>query len=233
MLNKHKYQHIFFDLDHTLWDFETNSAQTMRLLYDFFQLNQKNIDKQKFTERYSYHNFTLWEKLEKGLITRVEVRVNRFLFTLQEFEIDDFELAKKMSDKYLEILPTQTILFDGAIDLLQHLQPTYQLHIITNGFMEVQYKKLANAKLDKYFTKIITSEEAQANKPEKKIFDFAFQLSGANANNSLMIGDNPFADMQGALNVGMDNVLFNTMRYKHEVPITLEINSLKELMEWL
>jgi len=233
MLHSEKYQHLFFDLDHTLWDFEANSAQTMFQIYDFFQFADKNIDKQLFQKRYSYHNFTLWEQLEKGLITRAEVRVNRFLFTLQEFGINDFELAKKMGDVYLQILPTQTLLFDGAMELIEHVHPKYQLHIITNGFVEVQYKKLANCGLDKFFTKIITSEEAEANKPEKKIFDFAFKLSGANASNSLMIGDNPFADMQGALNAGMDRVLFNTMQYKHDVPITVEIKSLRELMKWL
>ncbi len=233
MLNKEKYEHLFFDLDHTLWDFEANSAQTMFQIYDNFHFTDKNIDKELFKKHYSYHNRTLWEQLEKGLISRAEVRVNRFLFTLQEFDIHDFELAKQLSDEYLKILPTQTLLFDGAMDLIQHIHQKYQLHIITNGFVEVQYKKLANCGLDKYFKEIITSEESGANKPEKKIFDVAFQRSGANANNSLMIGDNPFADMQGALNAGMDRVLFNTLEYEHHVPVTMEIKSLRELIQLL
>lgn len=233
MLDKTKYKHLFFDLDHTLWDFEANSAQTMYQLYEQFHFTTKKIDKELFKQHYSYHNRTLWEQLEKGLITRAEVRVNRFLFTLREFDIHDFELAKALSDEYLKILPTQTLLFDGAIELLEHVFPNYQLHIITNGFVEVQYKKLHNCGLEKYFREIVTSEETEATKPEAKIFEAAFKRSGGNAFNSLMIGDNPFADMKGALNVSMDRVLFNTLGYEHNVPVTLEIKSLRELMNWL
>jgi putative hydrolase of the HAD superfamily len=228
-----KYQHIFFDLDHTIWDFETNSALALQVLMTKFNFDELGFDRDKFIARYSYHNSKLWEQLEKGLITRAEVKVNRFLFTLNEFNCTDFVLAKAMDTEYLRLLPLENNLFDGAIEVLEYLQPKYKLHIITNGFLEVQKQKLKNSKLEKYFCQLITSEEANANKPNIEIFNFAFARTHANANISLMIGDNPFADMQGALNVGMDRILFNTMQHKHQVEVTKEIKSLNELIQFL
>ncbi|MEN9521675.1 MAG: hypothetical protein RL065_52, partial [Bacteroidota bacterium] len=145
----------------------------------------------------------------------------------------DFNLAKSLDAEYLKILPLQTKLFDDAIDVLEYLFPKYQMHIITNGFLEVQTKKLKNSNLQKYFCELITSEEANANKPQIEIFDFAFGKTKATSLNSVMIGDNPFADMQGALNVGMDRILFNTNNHEHDINITTEIKSLKELMQLL
>jgi putative hydrolase of the HAD superfamily len=231
MINPKKYEHIFFDLDHTLWDFETNSAITLKIIFDDFELESKKINFSEFKNRYSFHNFNLWEQLERGFITRAEVRVNRFVFTLKEFGIEDFELCKHLSDKYLEVLPEQKKLFDGANEVVELLSKKYQLHIITNGFKQVQHKKLNNCGLKNYFKTITTSEEAEANKPHQKIFDHAFMLSKAKPDNSLMIGDNPFADMSGAINAGMDCILFNTMQYKHDVKVNLEINSLRDLLK--
>ncbi|MEY4875647.1 MAG: hypothetical protein RL708_796 [Bacteroidota bacterium] len=232
MLNN-KYTHLFFDLDHTLWDFEANSAIALNEVMHQFKFDEKGIDKNKFIKLYSQYNAQLWSQLEKGLITRAEVKVNRFLFTLNEFEINDFDLAKALDNVYLKILPLQTKLFDDAIEVLDFLLPKYQMHIITNGFLEVQTKKLKNSNLQKYFCEIITSEEANANKPQIEIFDFAFAKTKATALNSVMIGDNPFADMQGALNAGMDRILFNTNNHEHDIAITTEIKSLKELMQLL
>jgi putative hydrolase of the HAD superfamily len=161
------------------------------------------------------------------------VKLNRFLFTLNEFNCNDFELAKALDHEYLQLLPLQNYLFDDAIEVLDFLFPKYQLHIITNGFLEVQTQKLKNSNLDKYFCEVITSEEANANKPNIEIFNFAFAKTKATALNSIMIGDNPFADMQGALNVGMDRILFNTMKHEHQIPVTKEISSLKELIHFL
>jgi putative hydrolase of the HAD superfamily len=232
-MNTEKYEHIFFDLDHTIWDFETNSALALQVLMTKFNFDEKGFDRNKFIARYSYYNSKLWEQLEKGLVTRAEVKVNRFLFTLNEFNCNDFELAKALDHEYLQLLPLQNYLFDDAIEVLDFLFPKYQLHIITNGFLEVQTQKLKNSNLDKYFCEVITSEEANANKPNIEIFNFAFARTKATALNSVMIGDNPFADMQGALNVGMDRILYNTMKHEHQIPVTKEISSLKELIHFL
>jgi putative hydrolase of the HAD superfamily len=235
MLPSNKYKHLFFDLDHTLWDFETNSELTMRKLYIDLQMDLKlnGCNSHLFFKTYSVNNAKMWGLYENGEISRAELRINRFMLTLKTFGCSNWEFANQLADAYLEVLPTYTHLFDGTIDLLDYLQPKYQLHLITNGFTEVQNLKLNNTKIQKYFTHVVTSEAAKCNKPDPAIFKFALEKANALASNSLMIGDNPKADIQGAANVGIDTVWFNTFGYKATITPTLQINSLLELQKIL
>ena len=228
-----KYKHIFFDLDHTLWDFETNSHETLLDLFEVYALDEIISDKHHFISRYYYHNEIYWEQFRKGELSREDLRHIRFRTTLTEFKIHDEGLVKKLAVAYLEVLPTKTNLFHDTIHVLEELVKKYSLHIITNGFEEVQYKKIRNTGLEKYFKYIITSESAGSQKPEPAIFNHAMQLTNAEIKNSLFIGDSIEADINGAKAVGMDYVFYNPKKIPHTEKLMKEISSLSELLQLL
>lgn len=154
----------------------------------------------------------------------------RFYLTLKEAGKNDLDLAKEIAKDFIEITPLQTVTFPNAHQILEYLKTKkYQLYIITNGFNEVQAKKLQNSKLDAYFTEVITSEDAGANKPTPQIFEYAFNKSGAVANNSLLIGDDLSTDIAGAKRVKMDQIYFNPHRINHKDEPTFEISDLLEI----
>lgn len=225
------YKHIFFDLDHTLWDFETNSALTLKALFEEYELPARNIP--SFAEFHSYykdHNLRLWDKYSKGLIKQDELRWKRMWHTLMDYKIGDEKLAKEMSARYLTILPDQKVLFEHTEEILTYLKNKhYELHIISNGFEEVQYNKLQKAGIKKYFSQIITSEGSNYTKPQKEIFEYAITLAGATLKESIMIGDNPEADIQGAMNAGMDTVFVDHIHAGISISPTYTIYHLKEL----
>jgi putative hydrolase of the HAD superfamily len=226
-----KYKHLFFDLDHTLWDFDTNSAQTLKALYDEYDLPAMKITSfNDFYTFYKAHNHRLWDKYSKGLIKQDELRWKRMWYTLLDFKIGNEKLAKEMSGRYLTILPNQKALFDYTFEILDYLtQKKYQLHIISNGFEEVQFNKLQKADIKKYFTQIITSECSNHTKPQKEIFEYAMQKAGATLKESIMIGDNLDADIQGAINAGMDSIFVNHINATTDLQPTYTIYHLKEL----
>ncbi|HAP00738.1 MAG TPA: noncanonical pyrimidine nucleotidase, YjjG family [Bacteroidetes bacterium] len=228
-----KYQHIFFDLDHTLWDFETNSFHSLQDLFKMFSLADFVPDEKTFIDRYHFHNDIYWDQFRKGEITREVLRAVRFRTTLAEFGIVNEELVKQLSVSYLEILPTKTFLFHDTIDVLEYLKKKYSLHIITNGFEEVQFKKIRNTDIEKYFHHIITSEAAGSQKPEAAIFKYAMQLTNASVLKSIFIGDSIEADINGAKAVGMDYAYYNPKKTPHEEKLMKEIFSLSELKEFL
>ncbi len=230
-----KYKHLFFDLDHTLWDFETNSALTLKALYHEYDLSKMNIDSfENFHHFYKEHNRRLWDKYSKGLIKQDELRWKRMWHTLLDFKIGNEKLAKEMSSRYLTILPNQKALFDYTFEILAYLKnKKYQLHIVSNGFEEVQYSKLQKAGIKKYFSQIITSEGSNYTKPQKEIFEFALNKAGALLNESIMIGDNVDADIQGAINAGMDNIFVNHINETIHLQPTYTIFHLKELEQIL
>ncbi len=229
-----RYQHLFFDLDHTIWDFETNSRATLAHLFVSMGLRELGIpDVTTFLEVYHPINHRMWGEFERGEITRIELRIGRFLQTLAHFGKPDIDLANAIAENYLNDLPLQTNLFDGAAEVLHILKERdYQLHLITNGFTKVQIDKLERAGIRDYFTHIITSELAQTNKPHPEIFHLALQTANATLAESIMIGDNPHADMLGAKKVGMDRILFNTNQHPVEVDVTHESSCLRELIDW-
>lgn len=230
-----KYQHLFFDLDHTLWDFEANSYDTLHEVYHHNRLHETlTPDFNAFFERYSYHNKRLWDRYHHGFIKQEELRWKRMWHALLEFKLGDEKLSKLMSQQYLEILPTKTKLFPYTIEIIEYLKGKgYQLHLITNGFEEVQLGKLRNSQIDHFFGEVITSERAMSLKPHKEIFEYALQQTGAATHNSIMIGDNLDADIKGAMDAGLDTIFVNHIHEKTDLQPTYIIHHLKELEDIL
>jgi putative hydrolase of the HAD superfamily len=226
-----QYKHLFFDLDHTLWDFEANAKATLKELHSALQLENKGInDFDRFHKTYLAHNEKLWERYRNGFIRQDELRVKRMWLALLDFKIADEKLAKEMSDRFLELLPTRTTLFPYAIEILQYLvDKGYILHLLTNGFEKTQHSKLTYSGLKHFFKEIITSESSNSLKPNKEIFEFAFERCAALKNECIMIGDNIEVDIMGAMNVGIDQVYVNHLGIEPAVKPTYTVNSLKEL----
>lgn len=231
-----KYKHLFFDLDHTLWDFEANAQATLIELYNSLNLEERGVnDFTLFYKNYLAHNDRLWERYRNGFIKQQDLRVKRMWLTLLDFKIADEPLAKTMSEQFLDLLPTRTILFPNTKEILQYLaDKNYQLHLITNGFEVTQHRKLKFSGLAPFFQQVITSEGSNSLKPKKEIFDYAFQKTGAAPVESIMIGDTIDVDILGAVNAGIDQVHVNHLT-KEPVPLadnklaTYTVYSLKEL----
>ena len=229
------YRHIFFDLDHTLWDFEANSRNTLEHLHQTLDLSAKGIDDfDRFHKQYLEHNERLWERYRKGFIKQEELRVKRMWLSLLDFKIADEALARTLSVQFLALLPTRKQLFPNTREILEYLkEKKYTLHIITNGFEEVQHHKLQAAELAPYFDQVITSEKANALKPHRAIFDHALEMSGADLSESIMIGDSMEVDIKGAWEMGMDQIHMNHVD-KQRYPIegdTYPTHTLFELEE--
>ncbi len=217
---------IFFDLDHTLWDFDRNSV----LAFDkIFAAHHPTIDTEKFVEIYAPINQACWKLYQVDKITHEELRYNRLKqsFDIMNYSISD-EAIDKISHDYIAFLPDNNQLFEGAIEVLDYLLPKYNLHIITNGFAEVQHKKINNSGLGSYFKTITNSEMAGVKKPHRNIFEFALSLAQTNKENAIMIGDCIDADVRGAIDFGMKAILFDE-KNSHNIPEVLTINRLVEL----
>jgi len=225
------YKDLFFDLDHTIWDFELNSKETLWDLHLKYELEAKGINNfDEFYNIYSVHNHRLWDRYSKGFIKQEELRWKRIYLSLLDYKIADEALSKEMSLDYLTILPDKKNLFPYTIEILEYLKSkNYTMHLITNGFESVQFKKIKNSNLADYFTEVITSEASNSLKPNKEIFEYALKASGAKLETSIMIGDNEDADIQGAINVGMDSIFVNHLQIQPTVPATHTIIHLKEL----
>ena len=225
------YKDLFFDLDHTIWDFELNSKETLWDLHQKYQLEAKGIDNfDVFYSNYSVHNHRLWDRYTKGYIKQEELRWKRIYLSLLDYKIADEALSKEMSVDYLDILPNKKNLFPYTIEILDYLKnKDYKMHLITNGFESVQFKKIKNSNLADYFIEVITSEASNSLKPNKEIFDYALKACNAKLETSIMIGDNESADIQGAINVGMDSIFVNHLQIQPTVPATHTITHLKEL----
>ncbi|MGZ8553821.1 MAG: YjjG family noncanonical pyrimidine nucleotidase [Chitinophagaceae bacterium] len=228
-----KYKHLFFDLDHTLWDFESNARATLAVLYDDLLLKEKGIhDFELFYKNYLAHNDKLWEHYRKGLIKQDELRVKRMRLALLDFKIADDELSQEMNVRFLDLLPTRNLLFPYAKEILQYLlDKNYELHLITNGFEKVQHSKLKYSGLDVFFQEVITSEGSNSIKPNKEIFEYAFRKTNAKPATSIMIGDTIDVDIQGAINAGIDQVFVNHAGIVTNIKPTYTITSLKQLEE--
>ena len=225
-----QYSAIFFDLDHTLWDFETNSTQTLQEIVSKFNLLEMGLPSaDEFISSYQEINERMWEEYRKGKLDRVILRNTRFHKALIEFGIDKYPLSLEMGEYYLRESPLKKNLFPHALETLSYLKQKYDLHIITNGFNEVQFVKLEHSELAPFFTHVITSEAANSKKPEAAIFDYAMRIANAKPENSLMIGDSLEQDIAGARNYGIDQVFFNPNKIKHAEQVSYEIYALHEL----
>jgi putative hydrolase of the HAD superfamily len=227
-----KYKHIFFDLDHTLWDFDANAKNTLQQLHLDLRLAERGIDDfELFYTNYLLHNDKLWARYRKGFIKQEELRVKRMWLCLLDFKIADDELAREMNDLFLQLLSTRTVLFPHTVEILQYLKDKkYYIHLITNGFEDVQHRKLESSGIKTFFHEVVTSERSNSLKPNKEIFEFAMDKSGANISDSIMIGDSLEVDIAGAINIGMDQVHANFRNEEDEkIKPTYTITSLREL----
>jgi putative hydrolase of the HAD superfamily len=225
------YRHLFFDLDHTLWDFEANSKATLKELHAALQLHEKGVnDFDLFHKNYLQHNEKLWERYRNGYIKQEELRVKRMWLSLLDFKIADNDLAREMSVRFLDLLPTRTILFPYTKEILHYLTDKgYILHLITNGFEKTQHNKLMYSGLKSFFKEVITSEGSGSLKPNKEIFEFALKRCGAKQEESIMIGDSIEVDITGAMNAGIDQVYVNHLGIEPGIKPTYTVTSLKEL----
>lgn len=230
---KEKYEHIFFDLDRTLWHFDENSKKVLNDIYNHFKLFAHIDSSNEFIIRYESINEQLWALYREDKIRKEDLRWKRFDNTLNHFKIENKALANEIADYYVYHSPRQTLLFPETINVLDYLNEKYKLHIITNGFEEVQYIKLEESGLAKYFDVIILSEKVGVKKPHPYIFKKAFSESGAKPSNSIMIGDDWYADIYGAQRVGMDAIYFNYYKKEHNNTVKKEIYCLTELFDIL
>ena len=223
-------KHVFFDLDHTLWDFERNSAKTFKHI---FQLNNIGVDIAKFLKHYESINFEYWRLYRVDKVTKEALRYGRLKdsFDAINYTISD-EMIDKLSEDYITFLATYNHVFEGTFKLLDYLKPKYQLHIITNGFEEVQNRKIENSNMTSYFNQIITSEQVGVKKPNPRVFEYALQKANAKPEESIMIGDSFEADIQGAMNCGIDAIFFNEQKKKVEEEIK-SVTSLLEIKKYL
>lgn len=229
-----KYKHLFFDLDRTLWDFEKNSVLTLKEIFEDARIGEvANVDFADFHSFYVDYNHHLWDLYKDGKIQKDYLSVQRFRGSLQHFKIENEELATSMSKDYVRISPTKTALFPDAIAVLKNLAQRYSMHIITNGFNEVQFVKLDNSGLRPFFDQIITSEMVGVQKPHTEVFDFALERAGALAQESIMIGDDQVSDIQGAKNAGIDQVFVDFHHEELKCSPHYHIHSLPELLNFL
>ncbi|NER15147.1 noncanonical pyrimidine nucleotidase, YjjG family [Leptobacterium flavescens] len=227
---KDKITDIFFDLDHTLWDFDRNSNLTFGKI---LKTNRVDVLLEDFVKVYVPLNAEYWKLYREERISKEELRYGRLKDTFDrlKMKVED-ELIHRLSDQYIQELPNQNYLFENTTEILDYLRPNYKLHIITNGFEEVQKGKLNNSKIGHFFTHIINSEMVGVKKPNPRIFEFALEKASVSPENTVMIGDNLEADILGAKNMGMNTLHFNSNNEEiHDHSII--INDLLEIKQYL
>lgn len=229
-----KYKHIFFDLDRTLWDFDAAAEVAFERIYEQYNLNSLGIPSaHEFHEVYHPLNERLWELYREDKITKADLNRTRFLKPLEHYGIHDVELADHLSEDYVYWSPRIVRLVPGTMELLEYLKPKYHLHLITNGFEEVQDTKLTLSGMKPYFETLTVSEEVGVKKPNPEIFQYALNKAHATAEESLMIGDEMAVDIDGARAAGIDTVLFNPKGEKIEGERTFEVKDLREIKQIL
>lgn len=230
---KKRYTHIFFDLDDTLWDFYANANETLVHLHEKYKLGEYEMASDDLLEAFHLINNELWAKYQNNLIDKDYLRNSRFELVFKKMKNELFTEHLDFSREYMALCPTKPNLVDGATEVLDYLKEKYPLFVITNGFDEVAKVKLESSGIGHYFKEIITSERAQSKKPDRRIFDYALHKAGAVTQTSIMIGNDPDADIGGARNMGIDQVFFNPNRMQGTTRPTYEILSLRALMDIL
>ncbi len=224
-------KHIFFDLDHTIWDFDRNAEETLQELYNTYNLNKLGLNScADFIATYTENNHQLWADYHLGKITKDFLRSERFRKTFIQMGIHPDAVPQQFENDYVNISPTKTNLFEGAENVLGYLKEKYTLHIISNGFKETTLTKMNLSGLNPYFNNVIISEDVGVNKPNPIIFEYALDKARALKEESIMIGDSLEADIYGAMNFGMDAIFFNPMKKEKPEEIKKEIIHLEELL---
>jgi len=228
-----KYEHIFFDLDHTLWDYDTNTSEAVFEIYEYYHFQALPVSREDFLTRFHEINNYLWDLYNHGKIDRMFLRQKRFNMILEKLGFDESFVPKGIGEKYLSIAPSKNALVDGAMEILQYLAPNYQLHIISNGFDDVQYRKMEASGILHFFNKIITSDNSGFRKPQKEIFLFSMSRAESTIENSIFVGDNPSTDIVGAISAEMDVIFYNPHKVPHDYKVTEEIDSLLQIRKLL
>lgn len=225
---------LFFDLDRTLWDFEANSKNALSILYNDLDLDKCTNHFIQFHRTYKRVNAELWGMYANNKLSKEQLRIQRFEKTLQRLNIDDQDLAQKLSEGYIEISPNQTLLFPNTIETLTELKELdYKMSIITNGFSEVQFRKLENCQLLDFFDTVICSEVVGYAKPDKRVYNYAVSQVNTSHENCVMIGDCMRADVLGAESSGMTGILFDPnlkKTYSSEIQRIKNLNELPLLL---
>jgi|SRR5690606_14326159 len=233
MRNKDK-KDIFFDLDHTLWDFDRNAAETLAELFDHYRFHALGIESAgRFIEVYNRNNHRLWALYHHGKITKAQLRAARFADTFTELGIDPARFPETFETDYLRLCPQKTHLFPETHETLGHLREKYTLHLISNGFRDAAEVKISTCKLKNYFSTIVISEVVGVHKPHPEIFHYAVSNAKTSIDCSVMVGDNLDADIRGAQQVGMDAVFFNPRQTSVPADVPYAVASLAELRDLL
>ncbi|AFL81367.1 HAD hydrolase, subfamily IA [Aequorivita sublithincola DSM 14238] len=221
---------IFFDLDHTLWDFDKNSGLAFQRVFEKYSITLPLTD---FLREYEPINLVYWKKYREERVSKEELRRGRLTETFDVFKLKyPIETIDALAVCYIEELPVDNHLFENTFEILEYLSKKYALHIITNGFEEVQHLKLNNSGIKKYFSTITTSEEVGLKKPHPSVFQTAMKKASATPQKSIMIGDSFEADIVGAKNAGMHTLFFN-YRKEEVAPSNFSINELSEIKNYL
>jgi len=224
-------KHIFFDLDHTIWNFDKNAEETLQELYEIYKLRELGLlSASEFIQRYTENNHSLWAQYHLGLISKELLRAERFRKTFIELGVHPEKVPHQFEEDYVKISPTKTNLFEGAEKVLAYLQKKYTLHIISNGFRETTLTKMDLSGLNPYFSNVIISEEVGVNKPDKAVFQYALNKANASLEESIMIGDSLEADIYGAMNFGMKAIFFNPLNKEKPADVSMQISHLEELI---
>ena len=230
MINSHKVQHIFFDLDHTLWDFEKNSGATFKSIFE--ELNFE-FSLEQFLDFYNPINHYYWKQYRENRISEVELRYLRLEKTFEAMKVPSTAaLIDRVSELYIQQLSSHTELFEGTVSVLEYLSSKYTLHIITNGFEHIQQRKLENSGIAQFFNIVLTAEKIGFKKPHPTIFMSALKTAEVLPEHAMMIGDSLEADIQGALKLGMQAIHFNSHKeaYHEECLIIDQLSDLTNLL---
>ncbi len=228
---------LYIDLDDTIWDFSANAKIALRYIYDKYNVKQFCDEYERFAQIYVDKNQELWELYHHGEISRKYLLSERFRFTFERLGVegdDLLPLAVAANDDYLSYIGNLTTLVDGAIELLEVLQQHYKVNMLSNGFQGIQYRKLRGSGLECYFHKVILSDAIDVTKPQREIFDYALTVCDAQAETSIMIGDNYDADICGARNAGWRTIHFNRTGKEIENSVAdLTVTTLAEIAKLL
>ncbi len=227
------YKCIFFDLDHTLWDYECNARETLQELHTAYMLEDRGIPFVDFHQQFNKVNSDLWEQYDRGRITNDVIRNERFQKVLAHFNVVDDKLNATLSYEYLYGCPKKANLVPHAKEVLEYLSRNYTMTVVTNGFDEIQAVKLLSGNITHYFNHVITSQKAGHKKPAREIFDYALSINNLKCHEAIMIGDNLLTDIAGARNASIDTVFYNPGALVHEEKVSHEIRCLSELQQIL
>lgn len=234
MASVKQYKHLYFDLDRTLWDYETNASEALQEIFKEFELHVIFEVFENFRSAFIKHNDALWNQYQKGILRKEALRVRRFELALLDYKSKNKALATKLNENFLNISPRKAGLVEGAKEVLEYLQgKAYHMYILTNGFQQIQEMKMEASGLNVYFQKMFTTEHTKSYKPKRAMFEYALKSVNAKKTESLMIGDDLEADVIGARKFGIDQVFFNPDKKTHTEKPTYEIALLTELKDIL